>query len=139
MFSGAELQNARFENPGHPYPELICAGLKELWVGPRYSDFDPRLMAAVGRHLGKHKLPKARADQLHWINNRIRGADWTALEIAWEEGKAHVEGAQQKRAEKEAPPRLDELSEFDRRKAMKAIKRGRQATRQPPSATDDEK
>lgn len=101
MFSGAELQNARFENPGHPYPELICARLKDLWKGPRRTDFDPRLMAAVGRHLGKHNLPREKGDQVRWINNRIKEGDWTALEIAWDEGLAAAEAAKAGNKERE--------------------------------------
>jgi len=122
MFSGAELQNARFSHPGHPYPELVCAGLAELWVGPRRTDFDPRLMAAVGRHLGKHELPRERGDQKRWIVNRINESNWGALEIAWEEGLA-AEAAANKERETSNPSPDAEWSEEEREASQAALEK----------------
>lgn len=136
MFSGAEIQEARFKNPKHLQPVLICAGLGDIWVGPRRIDFDPRLMAVVQKHLRTHKLPSKPQDQIHWINNRIQSSDWTALETFWAAALEEIEPTPEEGATPATPaepPTLAELSEADRQAALDAIRKGRAAAQLKPT------
>ncbi|MEO1208269.1 MAG: hypothetical protein AAFX78_01885 [Cyanobacteria bacterium J06638_20] len=142
-FSGAELQNARFTNPGHPYPALCVAGLGHLWVGPRRTDWDPAFLAAVGRHLGKYNLPKARGDQLRCVSSKLMDANWLWFETLEEEGKAHVEAANKRREESETaartpkgPPRLQEMSEAERNATLERIQAARKLAKRRDSSDD---
>lgn len=82
-----DLMAARFNNPGHPYPEMCVAGLGHLWVGPKRNDFAEPLIQAAQKHLKKHNLPCERGDGINYIRNLVRRSDWGALEQRDEEGQ----------------------------------------------------
>ncbi|MEM9118480.1 MAG: hypothetical protein AAGD09_11425 [Cyanobacteria bacterium P01_F01_bin.56] len=69
----------------HRYPALVAAGLGHLWVGPSFNDFAPGLVEACRKHLKTHSLPAQRGHALDYIRNRIKEADFGALEQRWEE------------------------------------------------------
>lgn len=127
----ADIVAARFNNPGHAYPEMVQAGLAELWVGPKRNDFHPRLILAVCKHLEKHERPHERGDAINATRNRVLQADWGWLEQRWEEAEAFREKMIATGFPAEPPPlppcpRLfSEMTPEEQQAAREAIERAR--------------
>jgi hypothetical protein len=84
----------RFRHPGHRYPQLCQVGLGHIWIGPKHLDFLPELVEACCRHLKKVEKPHQYGDGLNYLNNRIRSADWAAIELRLQEMEQHLEPKQ---------------------------------------------
>jgi len=84
----------RFANP-HKYPALIEAGHGDIMVGMGYLDFDPIVIEVAVLHLKKHELACAVGDGKRFISNRIKQADWAAIELL-KESAATIAGDRQK-------------------------------------------
>ena len=75
----------RFATGNHRYPDLVATGLGHLWIGPSFNDFHPGLVEACRKHLKTHSLPAQKGHACDYIRNRIKEADFGALEQRWEE------------------------------------------------------
>jgi len=84
----------RFANP-HKYPALTEAGHGDIMVGMGYLDFDPTLVEVAILHLKKCKLPFEVGDGKRFISNRIKQADWAAIELL-KESAATIAGDRKK-------------------------------------------
>lgn len=62
------------------WPSLAEAGLGHLWVGPGRMDLDPALKAAAKARLQEQDKPSSHSDVILYLQNRIRGLEWAALE-----------------------------------------------------------
>ncbi|MBL1176925.1 hypothetical protein [Pantanalinema sp. GBBB05] len=65
---------------GNLHPELVQAGLGEIWHGPGWNDFDPEIVKACCRHLKKINFPHEYGNGLTYVNNCIYKAKWGELE-----------------------------------------------------------
>ena len=70
----------RFASP-HKYPALIEAGHGDIMIGTGYLDFDPIVVEVAVLHLKKHELACEVGDGKRFISNRIKQADWAAIEL----------------------------------------------------------
>ena len=84
----------RFANP-HKYPALIEAGHGDIMIGTGYLDFDLTLIEVAILHLKKCKLPFEVGDGKRFISNRIKQADWAAIELL-KESAATIAGDRKK-------------------------------------------
>jgi hypothetical protein len=133
-----DLTRIRFENPGHPYPQLIAENLGHLWVGPRRNDFAPALIKAVQAHLDKYNLPKRQGDAINAIRNRVLQGDWGWLEQRDDESKALAQAqTEQATLEAEHEKAWHELTPDEQAARVAAIQRAKQLARPTHTHTGD--
>lgn len=105
---------ARALAPGHRYPALVAHGLGAIWVGPNVSDFDPDLLALIGKNkkAGNHRHDRAAC--VEYISRAVRDRDWAKLEANWLEvveqrrrAIALVVPITQRREQQASPPPKD--------------------------------
>jgi hypothetical protein len=82
----------------HPYPDLVSAGLGDIWVGPKRTDFSADVVASAQRHLKKHDRPAEVGDAKGFISNLIKQGDWAKLELLVEDARLHTETTQKAKA-----------------------------------------
>lgn len=95
-----DTQAMQMGSGGHKYPELVQAGLGDLWTGPNFNDFDRRLVEAAQKFLKKHELPSDYGDGLNAVRNKVRQRDFGWLEQRWSESQVKPV------APKAEPPKL---------------------------------
>ena len=66
---------------GHRFPELIAAGLEEIWIGPGYTDFAPAVVIAAQRYLKSIERSDSAGSAITYLKNCIVRNDWAALEL----------------------------------------------------------
>ena len=79
---------------GYKFPELIAAGLEDIWVGPGYSDFNPEVILATSTYLRGIDKPAERGHAINYLNNRMRDCDWVSLENRLREAQNRQQGTQ---------------------------------------------
>ena len=84
----------QFKNPQKHFG-LIESGHGDIMTGTGLLDFHPRLVEVAILHLKKCKLPFDVLDGKRFILNRIRQADWAAIELL-KESAATIAGDRQK-------------------------------------------
>lgn len=92
--SVAKFENrfkARAKNPTHPYPDMVLQGYGDWWVGPKRTDFCEELIEGAIAHLKDFEKPHDRIQATNHINNLVKVADWTALELRFERGSEVIE------------------------------------------------
>lgn len=87
----------------HKYPTLLNAGLGEIWTGPGWNDFDPKVVEAARRHKKKHDLPADYADGQGFISNLIKQEDWAKLRTLLDSAIAHEKQIQRNIANATTP------------------------------------
>ena len=84
----------QFKNPQR-HLGLIESGHGDIMIGKGLLDFDPTLVEVAILHLKKCKLPFEVLDGKRFILNRIRQADWAAIELL-KESAATIAGDRKK-------------------------------------------